>query len=316
MVEVGADIGLAFDGDADRVFLVDEQGVGLSGSTTTAIIAAGILDKHPGETVIHNLICSRTVPEVVREHGGTPVRTRVGHSFIKQVMAETGAIFGGEHSAHYYFRDNFRADSGLIAALVVLEQLSVAGVPLSELRAPFERYADSGEINTRVSDTAEVIERVAAHFADAAPGPDGRADRGRRRLVVQPAPVQHRAAAAPQPGGAGPGAAATSGSPRSRPSWPTDRPLTTRGTPPSMTTDDRLDPQLLELLACPEDKGPLLYFADEQALYNPRLQAALRRHRRDPRHAHRARRCPWTTTRTDRLVAKAEAEGIEPTFKV
>ena len=166
VVEVGADIGLAFDGDADRVFLVDEQGVGLSGSTTTAIIAAGILDKHPGETVIHNLICSRTVPEVVREHGGTPVRTRVGHSFIKQVMAETGAIFGGEHSAHYYFRDNFRADSGLIAALVVLEQLSVAGVPLSELRAPFERYAASGEINTRVSDTAEVIERVAAHFAD------------------------------------------------------------------------------------------------------------------------------------------------------
>ena len=125
MVEAGADIGLAFDGDADRVFLVDEKGVGLSGSTTTAIIAAGILAKHPGETVIHNLICSKTVPEVVREHGGTPVRTRVGHSFIKQVMAETGAVFGGEHSAHYYFRDNYRADSGLIAALVVLEQLSV-----------------------------------------------------------------------------------------------------------------------------------------------------------------------------------------------
>jgi len=165
VVEVGADVGLAFDGDADRVFLVDELGVGLSGSTTTAIIAAGILDKHPGETVIHNLICSRTVPEVVTEHGGTPVRTRVGHSFIKQVMAETGAIFGGEHSAHYYFRDNFRADSGLIAALVVLEQLSVAGVSLSELREPFERYADSGEINTRVADTAEVIERVAAHYA-------------------------------------------------------------------------------------------------------------------------------------------------------
>ena len=166
VVEVGADIGLAFDGDADRVFLVDELGIGLSGSTTTAIIAAGILDKHPGETVIHNLICSRTVPEVVREHGGTPVRTRVGHSFIKQVMAETGAIFGGEHSAHYYFRDNYRADSGLIAALVVLEQLSVAGIPLSELRAPFERYADSGELNTRVNDTAVVIERVAEHFAD------------------------------------------------------------------------------------------------------------------------------------------------------
>ena len=166
VVEVGADVGLAFDGDADRVFLVDEKGVGLSGSTTTAIIAAGILDKNPGGTVIHNLICSRTVPEVVREHGGTPVRTRVGHSFIKQVMAEEGAVFGGEHSAHYYFRDNFRADSGIIAALLVLEQLSVAGTSLSELRAPFERYADSGEINTRVDDPAAVIERVAEHFSD------------------------------------------------------------------------------------------------------------------------------------------------------
>ena len=165
VVETGADVGLAFDGDADRVFLVDEKGHGLSGSTTTAIIAAGILDKHPGETIIHNLICSRTVPEVVREHGGTPVRTRVGHSFIKQVMAETGAIFGGEHSAHYYFRENYRADSGLIAALVVLEQLSVSGKTLSELRAPFERYADSGEINTRVADPAAVIEHVAEHFA-------------------------------------------------------------------------------------------------------------------------------------------------------
>ena len=166
VVEAGADVGLAFDGDADRVFLVDEKGVGLSGSTTTAIIAAGILDKNPGGTVIHNLICSRTVPEVVREHGGTPVRTRVGHSFIKQVMAEEGAVFGGEHSAHYYFRDNFRADSGIIAALLVLEQLSVAGTSLSELRAPFERYADSGEINTRVDDPAAVIERVAEHFSD------------------------------------------------------------------------------------------------------------------------------------------------------
>ena len=167
VLEVGADVGLAFDGDADRVFLVDEQGVGLSGSTTTAIIAAAMLDRAGGGTVIHNLICSKAVPEVVREHGGDPVRTRVGHSFIKQVMAETGAIFGGEHSAHYYFRDNYRADSGLIAALVVLEQLSLAGVPLSELRKPFERYAASGEINTRVDDTAAVIEQVAAAYPDA-----------------------------------------------------------------------------------------------------------------------------------------------------
>jgi len=137
----------------------------VSGSTTTAIVAAGVLDRHPGETVVHNLICSRAVPEIVREHGGVPVRTRVGHSFIKQVMAETGAIFGGEHSAHYYFRDNWRADSGSIAALLVLEQLCRADVPLSELRKPFERYAQSGEINTRVDDPQGVIERVAGAYA-------------------------------------------------------------------------------------------------------------------------------------------------------
>src|SRR6266540_6433748 len=124
-------------------------------------------EREPGATVVHNLICSWAVPEVIREHGGTPVRTRVGHSFIKQVMAETGAIFGGEHSGHYYFRDNYRADSGLIAALVVLEGLSRTGEPLSELRRPFERYADSGEINTRVDDPPTVIERVAAAYEDA-----------------------------------------------------------------------------------------------------------------------------------------------------
>jgi phosphomannomutase len=167
VLDLGADVGLAFDGDADRVFLVDDAGQPVSGSTTTAIVAAGILDRHPGETVVHNLICSRAVPEVIREHGGIPVRTRVGHSFIKQVMAETGAIFGGEHSAHYYFRDNWRADSGSIAALCVLEQLSRAGVPLSELRKPFERYVQSGEINTRVDDPAGVIERIAAEYASA-----------------------------------------------------------------------------------------------------------------------------------------------------
>jgi len=165
--EVGADVGLAFDGDADRVFLVDEQAQGLSGSLTTAIVASGILDKEPAATIIHNLICSKAVPEVVREKGGSPVRSRVGHSFIKQVMAETDAAFGGEHSGHYYFRDNYRADSGLIAALVVLEQLSVAAVPLSELRRPFERYAASGEINTVVDDQSAVIERVAEAYADA-----------------------------------------------------------------------------------------------------------------------------------------------------
>ena len=165
VLETGADIGLAFDGDADRVFLVDEKAQPVSGSLTTALLAKGILAKHPGETILHNLICSKSVPEVIRESGGTPVRTRVGHSFIKAVMAETGAIFGGEHSAHYYFRDNYRADSGLIASLIVLERLSVSRKPLSELLAPLDRWAASGEINSRVDDTAAVIERVAEHFA-------------------------------------------------------------------------------------------------------------------------------------------------------
>lgn len=162
----GADLGLAFDGDADRVFLVDDKAQPLSGSLTTSLVAKGILEKHPGEKVIYNLICSRAVPEVIRENGGEPVRTRVGHSFIKAVMAESGAIFGGEHSGHYYFRDNFRADSGLIASLIVMEQLSVSGKPLSELRIPLERYVSSGEINSRVDDPEAVMKRIAATFED------------------------------------------------------------------------------------------------------------------------------------------------------
>src|SRR3954454_15774122 len=161
----GADVGLAFDGDADRVFFVDETGRGLSGSTTTAILAAGLLKREPGATILHNLICSKSVPEVIRERGGIPIRTKVGHSFIKQIMAETGAAFGGEHSAHYYFRDNYRADSGIIATMFLLEQLCDSGLSLSALRKPFERYADSGEINTEVSDPAEIIERVAHAYA-------------------------------------------------------------------------------------------------------------------------------------------------------
>jgi phosphomannomutase len=166
---LGADIGLAFDGDADRVFLVDDRGELVSGSLTTAIVAKVMLAKNPGSTILHNLICSKAVPEVIRENGGTPVRTRVGHSLIKKVMAETGAAFGGEHSGHYYFRDNYRADSGIIAALTVLEELCRSGTKLSELRKPFERYADSGEINTRVGDPAAVIDAVAAHFAATVP---------------------------------------------------------------------------------------------------------------------------------------------------
>jgi len=160
-----ADIGLAFDGDADRVFLVDEKAQPVSGSLTTALVARAMLEKHPGATVLYNLICSKVVPETIEQYGGTAVRTRVGHSFIKQVMADTGAVFGGEHSGHYYFMDNYRADSGLIAAMVVLEELSKAGVPLSELLAPFRKYADSGEINTEVEDPAVAVEALAEHFA-------------------------------------------------------------------------------------------------------------------------------------------------------
>ena len=157
----GFDIGLAFDGDADRVFVVDEKGRGLSGSTTTAILAAAVLRNNPGATVLHNLICSRSVPEVIRESGGVPVRTQVGHSNIKQVMAETGAVFGGEHSAHYYFLDNYRADSGITATMFMLQELSRAKMPLSQLRQPFERYEASGEINTSVSDAQVVMAAVA-----------------------------------------------------------------------------------------------------------------------------------------------------------
>ena len=167
VLAIGADIGLAFDGDADRVFLVDENARPVSGSLTTAIIARLILERNPGATVLHNLICSRTVPEVIAEEGGTAVRTRVGHSYIKQVMAETGAVFGGEHSGHYYFRDNYRADSGLIAALVVLEALSRHPAGLSDLISSLDRYSASGELNTAVDDVAAVIERVAAAYPDA-----------------------------------------------------------------------------------------------------------------------------------------------------
>ena len=166
VLEVGADIGLAFDGDADRVFLVDEKAQPVSGSTTTALLAKTILASNPGEAIIYNLICSKAVAEIVEEAGGEPVRSRVGHSFIKQTMAEKNAVFGGEHSAHYYFRDNWRADSGLIASVLVLEQLANFDGPLSTMLAPFIRYSASGEINTRVSDSAAVIEAVAAHYGD------------------------------------------------------------------------------------------------------------------------------------------------------
>ncbi len=163
VLDRGADIGLAFDGDADRVFLVDARAEPVSGSLTTALVAASMLAKHPGETILYNLICSHVVPEVVTELGGTPVRTRVGHSIIKQVMADTGAVFGGEHSGHYYYRDNFRADSGIITALLVLELLSQSGQTLSTMLEPYQRYADSGEINTEVTSPAATVSAIAEH---------------------------------------------------------------------------------------------------------------------------------------------------------
>ena len=172
VLETSADVGLAFDGDADRVVLVDEKAEPLSGSTTTAMLAASILDKTgpasnaSNANVIANVIAYPAVREIVAEHGGTAIRSRVGHSFIKAEMAKHDAVFGGEHSAHYYFRDNYRADSGLIAAVLVLEIMSKANKPLSELRGEFERYAASGEINTTVDDPQVVIERVAGAFSD------------------------------------------------------------------------------------------------------------------------------------------------------
>ena len=166
VLEHHADVGLAFDGDADRVFLVDELAEDVSGSLLTALVAVATLEREPGAKIIHNLICSWTVPEVIREHGGVPIRTRVGHSFIKQVMAETGAIFGGEHSGHYYFRDNYRADSGLIAAVVAMGERSKANVGLSRMLAPYRRYFDSGEINSTVPDQAAKLAELVAAYAD------------------------------------------------------------------------------------------------------------------------------------------------------
>ncbi len=166
VVATGADVGLAFDGDADRCFLVDERGHLVPPSSLTALIAERELARHPGATVIHNLITSRAVPELVTELGGTAVRTRVGHSFIKATMAETDAVFGGEHSGHFYFRDFWRADSGMLAALHALAALAEADVPLSELLAQYEPYVHSGEINTDVADPAAVLAELRAAYGE------------------------------------------------------------------------------------------------------------------------------------------------------
>ena len=163
--EHGADIGLAFDGDADRCFVVDERGEIVPPSVLTALIATRELAREPGATIIHNLITSRAVPEIITEHGGKPVRTRVGHSFIKAKMADTGAIFGGEHSGHFYFRDFWFADSGMLAALHVLAALGRQDRPLSQLLAEYSRYHASGEINSEVADQAAAAAKVKEAFA-------------------------------------------------------------------------------------------------------------------------------------------------------
>lgn len=164
MSEDAFDLGVAFDGDADRAFFLDDRGVPLSGSTITSLVARRILADNPGGAVVHNLITSKAVPEIVIESGGRPVRTRVGHSYIKKVMADTGAVFGGEHSGHYYFKDNFRADSGTLAMLFLLRIVSEDGRPLSLIRQDVERYSASGEINFVVDDADEMMKRVEAAF--------------------------------------------------------------------------------------------------------------------------------------------------------
>ncbi|MEE6166800.1 MULTISPECIES: phosphomannomutase/phosphoglucomutase [unclassified Mycolicibacterium] len=167
VLATGADIGLAFDGDADRCFVVDELGRPVSPSAVTALVAGRELGREIGATVIHNLITSRAVPELVVERGGTPVRSRVGHSYIKALMADTGAIFGGEHSAHYYFRDFWGADSGMLAAMHVLAALGEQDRPLSELMADYQRYESSGEINFTVSDAAKCVDAVLENYGAA-----------------------------------------------------------------------------------------------------------------------------------------------------
>ena len=164
-----ADIGLAFDGDADRCFLVDELGQLVNPSALTSLIAIRELKRRPGSTIIYNLISSKAVPEIVAEHGGRSLRSRVGHSYIKKMMAESGAVFGGEHSGHFYFSDFWRADSGALAALFAIAELSHSDLPLSELLAPLNRYLSSGEINTKVDDPAASVQLIKEHFASEFP---------------------------------------------------------------------------------------------------------------------------------------------------
>ncbi|UCE68075.1 MAG: phosphomannomutase/phosphoglucomutase [Candidatus Zixiibacteriota bacterium] len=171
IAETGADLGAAFDGDADRVFLIDENCKTLGGDMVTALVTKALLKKNPGSTILYNLICSKAVPEVIESSGGKAVRTRVGHALIKPLMKKYNAIFGGEHSGHFYFRDNWYADSGLIALLVCLELISEAGLPLSEQVAAFDHYVRSGEINSKVDDIEGKLQEIEREF------PDGKIDK-------------------------------------------------------------------------------------------------------------------------------------------
>ena len=206
MAREGPDLGVAFDGDADRAFFIDDQRRPLSGSTVTGIIAEWFLRRDPGAVIVHNLICSKAVPELVMARGGTPVRTRVGHSFIKQVMVDTGAVFGGEHSGHYYFRGNFGADSGILAMLVLMQVLSEDERPLSVIRHDYEPYAQSGEINFDVEEKTTVMNAVAGSFPEATTDRlDGlTVDLGDRWLNIRPSntePVLRLNAEAPDESG-------------------------------------------------------------------------------------------------------------------
>jgi phosphomannomutase len=167
ILEHQADLGIAFDGDADRMFILDEHGEFVGGAMITALVGKAMLQKHPGSTIVYNLICSRAVPEMIEREGGQGVRSRVGHSFIKALMRRHDAVFGGEHSGHFYFRDNWYADSGIIAALTVIELLSREGVSMSEALKPLDPYVRSGEINREVGDQQAVLRRIENHFTDA-----------------------------------------------------------------------------------------------------------------------------------------------------
>ena len=166
VLEHKADLGIAFDGDADRMFILDENGQFVGGDMITALVSKSLLRKHPGASIVYNLICSRAVPETIEREGGKPIRSRVGHSFIKAKMREHDAIFGGEHSGHFYFRDNWYADSGIIAALTVIELLSQEGVTMSEALKPLDTYFRSGEINSEVADQQTVLRRLESRFSD------------------------------------------------------------------------------------------------------------------------------------------------------